>query len=148
MQLCGSCFTAQRECHLLLHSQSSHVSRRLFSITSLLYCKCIVSGLQLAVHPSLARQLFRVYVSRWPSLAQVSAVQREFVEKLLAKPVFQRHMTAVREVLNMLRAAQKLRSSGEPYDDQAIKVRDLYATMGLSDAWHSCQSLKSMGRGP
>ena len=45
------------------------------------------------------------------------------MEKLLAKPVFQRHMTAVREVLNMLRAAQKLRSSGEPCDERAIKVR-------------------------
>ena len=56
---------------------------------------------------------------------QVSAVQREFVEKLLTKPVFQRHMTAVREVLNMLRAAQKIRGNGELYDDQAIKVRSL-----------------------
>ena len=56
-------------------------------------------------------------------LVQVSIVQREFVEKLLTKPVFQRHMTAVREVLNMLRAAQKIRSNGELYDDQAIKAR-------------------------
>lgn len=45
------------------------------------------------------------------------------MEKLLTKPVFQRHMTAVREVLNMLRAAQKIRSNGQLYDDQAIKAR-------------------------
>ena len=63
---------------------------------------------------------------------QVSAVQREFVEKLLTKPVFQRHMTAVREVLNMLRAAQRIRSNGELYDDQAIKARILLAEYGCS----------------
>ena len=55
-------------------------------------------------------------------MMQVAAVQREFVEKLLTKAVFQRHMTAVREVLNMLRFAQKIRDDGELWDNTAIKV--------------------------
>lgn len=54
---------------------------------------------------------------------QVAGVQREFVEKLLTKPVFQRHMTAVREVLNMLRAAQKIRDQGGDWDGAPIKVQ-------------------------
>ena len=56
------------------------------------------------------------------ALMQVAAVQREVVEKLLTKAVFQRHMTAVREVLNMLRFAQKIRDDGELWDNTAIKV--------------------------
>ena len=56
------------------------------------------------------------------AMVQVAAVQREFVEKLLTKAVFQRHMTAVREVLNMLRFAQKIRDDGELWDNTAIKV--------------------------
>ena len=56
------------------------------------------------------------------SLVQVAGVQREFVEKLLTKPVFQRHMTAVREVHNMLRAAQKIRDQGGDWDGAPIKV--------------------------
>ena len=56
------------------------------------------------------------------AITQVAAVQREFVEKLLTKAVFQRHMTAVREVLNMLRFAQKIRDDGELWDNTAIKV--------------------------
>ena len=55
-------------------------------------------------------------------MMQVAAVQREFVEKLLTKAVFQRHMTAVREVLNMLRFAQKIRDDRELWDSTAIKV--------------------------
>ncbi len=55
-------------------------------------------------------------------VVQVASVQREFVEKLLTKPVFQRHMTAVREVLNMLRSAQKIRDQGGDWDGAPIKV--------------------------
>lgn len=56
-------------------------------------------------------------------------MQREFVEKLLGRAVFQRHMTAVREVLNMLRTAQKIRDDGEVWDDAAIKVLALAVCM-------------------
>ena len=56
------------------------------------------------------------------AMMQVAAVQRKYVEKMLTKAVFQRHMTAVREVLNMLRFAQKIRDDGELWDNTAIKV--------------------------
>lgn len=69
---------------------------------------------------TLHRPLRFKYISL--AVAQVAAVQREFVEKLLTKPVFQRHMTAVREVLNMLRAAQKIRKDGESWNGKALEV--------------------------
>ena len=55
---------------------------------------------------------------------QVSAVQREFVQKLLTFPVFSKHLAAVREINNMLRRALDLREAC-PGDEPAatpIKV--------------------------
>lgn len=57
----------------------------------------------------------------WP--LQVVAVQREFVEKLLTFSIFSKHLTAVREINNMLRRALDLRDrSPNPNSDSAIKV--------------------------
>ena len=49
---------------------------------------------------------------------QVSAVQREFVQKLLTFPVFSKHLAAVREINNMLRRALDLREAC-PGDERA-----------------------------
>ena len=57
---------------------------------------------------------------------QVSAVQREFVQKLLTFPVFSKHLAAVREINNMLRRALDLREAC-PGDERAaapVKVSE------------------------
>ena len=59
------------------------------------------------------------------------------MEKLLTKPVFQRHMTAVREVLNMLRAAQKIRKDGESWMGKALEVVISFVHRRWSDSTSS-----------
>lgn len=54
---------------------------------------------------------------------QVSDVQRKFVEKLLENSVFNKHLTAVREINNMLQRAKDVRAnSGEPNAGKPMKV--------------------------
>lgn len=53
----------------------------------------------------------------------MSEVQRSFVEKLLENSVFNKHLTAVREINNMLQRAKDVRAScGEANAGKPMKV--------------------------
>jgi hypothetical protein len=54
----------------------------------------------------------------------VSNVQREFVEKLLEHSVFNKHLTAVREINNMLQRAKDVRAvCADASGEKPMKVR-------------------------
>jgi hypothetical protein len=69
---------------------------------------------------------------------QVSAVQRKFVEKLLTFSIFSKHLTAVREINNMLRRCLDLRETSLDDDSEsAIKVSIVCtkSNFALQDCW-------------